>query len=175
MNFRMELPSRSRRLIVTPRHSKSWSLPLRDSYAAMTIAIAAIADSHPDCRWIPISSTGLTKPSSITPDLRNARMSLSTRLSVTPRPRRKPSNVIHHGDQGTSIHRWRSVAAAGKPAHVHPWDLSEMPTTTPCARAFSPHWNASCWLAAGSHRGPRRLSTISRFGYADELLCHHRC
>ena len=103
MNFRMELPSRSQRLIVTPRHSKSWSLPLRDSHAAMTIAIAAIADSHPDCRWIPISSTGLTKPSSITPDLRNARMSLSTRLSVTPRPRRKPSNVIHHGDQGTSV------------------------------------------------------------------------
>src|SRR5260370_699405 len=29
------------------------------------------------------SSTGLTRPSSITPDLRNARMSLSTRLSVT--------------------------------------------------------------------------------------------
>src|SRR6516164_8173820 len=31
------------------------------------------------------SSTGLTKPSSVTPDLRNARMSLSTRLSVTVR------------------------------------------------------------------------------------------
>src|ERR1700760_680842 len=54
-----------------------------------------------------------------------------------------------------SIHRWRSAAAAGKPACAHPWDLSVTPTTTPCARASSPHWNASCWHAAASHRRPR--------------------
>ena len=29
------------------------------------------------------------------------------------------------------------------------------PTTSPCARASSPHWNASCWDAAASHRRPR--------------------
>ena len=37
---------------------------------------------------------------------------------------RKPSNVIHHTTKAPSIHRWRSAAAAGKPACVHPWDLS---------------------------------------------------
>jgi len=66
-----------------------------------------------------------------------------------------------------SIHRWRSAAAAGKPAYAHPWDLSVTPTTTPCARASSLRWNASCWHAAGSHRRPRRgwrSSATSRGG-----------
>jgi putative transposase len=32
---------------------------------------------------------------------------------------------------------------------------SVTPTTTPCARASSPPWNASCWHAADSYRRPR--------------------
>jgi hypothetical protein len=51
-----------------PATLKSWSLPLRDSYAAMTIAIAAIADSHPDCCWIPIQIAGLHRASEISSD-----------------------------------------------------------------------------------------------------------
>ena len=60
-----------------------------------------------------------------------------------------------------------AFGAAGKPACAHPWDLSVTPTTTPCARASSPHWNASCWDAAASHRRPRpgwRSSATSRGG-----------
>jgi len=49
---------------------------------------------------------------------------------------------------------WRSAGVAGKPACGRQWDRSAMPTTTPCARAFSPRWNVSCWSGAGSH--PRR-------------------
>src|ERR1700731_499402 len=66
-----------------------------------------------------------------------------------------------------SMHRWRSAAAAAKPACALPWDLSVTPTTTPCARASSQHWNASCWHAAGSLRRPRpgwRSSATSRGG-----------
>jgi hypothetical protein len=50
------------------------------------------------------------------------------------------------------IHRWRSAAAEGKLACAHPWDLSVMRTTTPCARASSLHWNGGCWDAAASRR-----------------------
>src|SRR5205814_2288011 len=79
---------------------------------------------------------------------------------------RKPSDVIHHSDQGR-IRRWRSAAAVGRRVCAHPWGLSVTPTTTPCARASSPHWNASCWHAAGSPRRPRpewRSSATSRDG-----------
>jgi len=60
-----------------------------------------------------------------------------------------------------------AFGAAGKPACAHPWDPSVTPTTTPCARASSPHWNASCWPAAASHRRPRpgwRSSATSKGG-----------
>ena len=81
---------------------------------------------------------------------------------------RKPSNVIHHSDQGT---QYTSLAFGGRcrEAGVRPsmGSVSGTPTTTLCARASSPPWNASCWHAAGSHRRPRpgwQSSVTSRGG-----------
>jgi hypothetical protein len=80
---------------------------------------------------------------------------------------RKPRNVIHHSDQGA---QYTSLAFGGRcrEAGVRPSDLSVTPTTTPCARASSPHWNASkSWHTADSHRRPRpgwRSSATSRDG-----------
>src|SRR4051812_6392585 len=80
---------------------------------------------------------------------------------------RKPSDVIHHSDQGS---QYTALAFGGRCREAgvaHPWGLSVTPTTTPCARASSPHWNASCWHAAGSPRRPRpewRSSATSRDG-----------
>src|SRR6266446_4507297 len=79
--------------------------------------------------------------------------------------------------RAASIHRWCSAATAGKPACVHPWDLSVTPTTTPCARASSPHWNVSCWHAAGSHPGlglrcePAACQQLT-FQCGEEALAH---
>ena len=67
---------------------------------------------------------------------------------------RRPGDVIHHSDQG-NILRWRSVNAARRPVYGLPWVLLATPTTTPCARASLPPWNASCWIAAGSCRRPK--------------------
>jgi putative transposase len=67
---------------------------------------------------------------------------------------RRPGDVIHHSDQGS---QYTSLAFGGRcrEAGVRPSMGSVRdPTTTPCARAFSPRWNVSCWSGAGSH--PRR-------------------
>ena len=81
---------------------------------------------------------------------------------------RRPGDVIHHSDQGSAIHvtgvrralpgNGRAAAGSGRWA---------MPTTTPCARAFSPRWNVSYWSGAGSR--PRRrpkwpASALSKAG-----------
>ncbi len=73
------------------------------------------------------------------------------------------------GDGDWAKPSWRRHPSLGsrKPIHVSgvrrrcreagvrpSMDRSAMPTTTPCARAFSPRWNVSCWSGAGSH--PRR-------------------
>jgi putative transposase len=54
-----------------------------------------------------------------------------------------PKGVIHHSDQGsqyTSIEFGHRCREAG----VRPrWAQSEMPMTMRCARASSPHWNAT--------------------------------
>src|SRR5437016_7064779 len=55
--------------------------PIHDNPLKAEVTFCVQGVSGPPC-GVP-SSTGLTKPFSITPDLRNARMSLSARLSVT--------------------------------------------------------------------------------------------
>ena len=42
------------------------------------------------------------------------------------------------------------------------WDRSATPTTTPCARASSPRWSASCWTAAASRsQAEARMAVFS--------------
>jgi putative transposase len=69
---------------------------------------------------------------------------------------RRPKGVIHHSDQGsqyTSIEFGNRCREAG----VRPsMGRSETPTTTRCARASSPRWNASFSTGVGSRRRPRR-------------------
>ena len=54
-----------------------------------------------------------------------------------------------------------SATAAARPACAPRWGRSETPTTTRCARAFSPRWNASFSTGVGSRRRPRRGSRCS--------------
>ena len=69
--------------------------------------------------------------------------------------------------RAASTPRLPSAPAAGRPAYGHRWARSAMRMTTPCARASSPRWNASSWLAGASIPRPRRRwrsSASSRAG-----------
>jgi putative transposase len=69
---------------------------------------------------------------------------------------RKPENVIHHSDQGS---QYTSLAVGNrcKDAGVRPSTGSvATPTTTPCARASSRRWNASCSIDTVSAPTTRR-------------------
>jgi len=57
---------------------------------------------------------------------------------------RRPQDVIHHSDQGT---QYTSIAfgARCKEAGIRPSSVrSATVSITPCAKASSPRWNASC-------------------------------
>ncbi len=75
-------------------------------------------------------------------------------LFVTVGPEALSTRVVHCVDRmmAVNIRLWRSAAAARRPACGRPWDRSVMPMTTPCAKASSPPWNASCWSGAGADR-----------------------
>jgi hypothetical protein len=80
---------------------------------------------------------------------------------------RRPAEVIHHSDQGTQ-YTWIAFAMRCQEAGVRPrWARSVITSTMPCARAFSPRWNASCSTPAASTPKPRpawRSSSSSRTG-----------
>ncbi len=59
--------------------------------------------------------------------------------------------------------RSSSASAAARLACVPRWARSAMRMTTPCARASSPPSNASCSIAGGSRRRPRRDSAVFAF------------
>ncbi len=84
---------------------------------------------------------------------------------------RMPSNVIHHSDQGT---QYTSLTFGGRcrEADVRP-SMGSVgdASTTPCATGSSPHWNASCWLVAASHRR-RRPGWRSGSNDNAHFLCH---
>ena len=63
--------------------------------------------------------------------------------------------------KGLNIRLWPSAIAARKRAFGHRWARLVTLTTTPCARASSPLSNASCWIAAGLSRKPRRALPAS--------------
>ena len=64
---------------------------------------------------------------------------------------RRPDSVIHHSDQGSQYTSLAFGKRCSRLAFGRQWDRSAMPTTTPCARAFSPRSNANCWSDADSH------------------------
>ncbi len=98
---------------------------------------------------------------------------------------RRPRDVIHHSDQGS---QYTSLAFGKrcKEAGVRPslsasltslrgtasrWVRWAMRTTMRCARASSPHSNASCSNAAGSRRRPRRAWRASASSRAGTTRC----
>ena len=82
--------------------------------------------------------------------------------------RRHPSgNVAHHGDQGSQSPRWRLAPAARRLACGPRWAPSATLTTTPCARASSPPWNASGSNVADAPRRQRRAWPASALLRAD--------
>jgi transposase InsO family protein len=70
---------------------------------------------------------------------------------------RRPHKVIHHSDQGTQYTpRSPSAIAAGNWGYDHPWDRSEIASTTRWRRASLQRWNVSCWKNTPSKPTPRR-------------------
>ncbi|GEM_PF-2607710 len=76
---------------------------------------------------------------------------------------RRPAGVIHHSDQGSQYTSLafgkRCEQAGGEPR----WVRSATASTTPCARASSPPWNANCSTAAISRPRPRRAFAVFDF------------
>ncbi len=68
---------------------------------------------------------------------------------------RRPANVIHHSDQGSTRH-WSLADVVWERACAPPWAWWATLTTTTCAKAFSRRWSANCWSTAGSHLKPRQ-------------------
>src|SRR6266850_3253614 len=88
--------------------------PIHDGPLKAEVTFCVQGVSGPPC-GVP-SSTGLTKPSSITPDLRNARMSLSTRLSVT----RAATRAINNG---RSTFRSGALIVLTQPSQPDVWSI----------------------------------------------------
>jgi putative transposase len=63
---------------------------------------------------------------------------------------RRPNNVIHHSDQGSSTPALRSATAAGRWACAHRWEPSATPTTTPWPKASLLAWSANSSTGAAS-------------------------
>jgi hypothetical protein len=55
-----------------------------------------------------------------------------------------------------STHPLLSECPVRRLAYDPPWVRSATVSITPCAKASSPRWNASCWTAAASRPRPRR-------------------
>ncbi|MBN2501755.1 MAG: IS3 family transposase [Anaerolineales bacterium] len=87
---------------------------------------------------------------------------------------RRPTGVIHHSDQGYSIHPWILAIAVARPASSRRWVQSETATTTPCVRAcwsnrfaiclrkifnFStPPWSVNCLICTHTARSQKQVS-----------------
>ena len=70
-------------------------------------------------------------------------------------PSFRPGHAVH-------IHLL-SERAARRLAYDPPWVRSATVSITPCAKASSPRWNASCWTAAASRLSPRQRWAIFDF------------
>jgi hypothetical protein len=69
------------------------------------------------------------------------------------------------GRNRSHVRRSHSASAAGMPACAPRWARSETPTTTPCAKASSPRWNANC--STGSRFKTQAEARIAVFDFIE--------
>jgi hypothetical protein len=80
---------------------------------------------------------------------------------------RRPTDVIHHSDQGCQYTSLPSAVAVVTPGSGRRWAVSATPTTTRCARASSRPSSASCLIGTASRLTPTHAwpsSTSSKAG-----------
>jgi transposase InsO family protein len=89
---------------------------------------------------------------------------------------RQPAGVIHHSDQGCQYTSIAFGCAVAKRTCGRRWVAWATATTTRCARASLPHWNASCSRAGVlRHRRKRvwQCSRLSRAGIIGTVVIRH--
>ena len=100
---------------------------------------------------------------------------------------RTGSGRVGDGDWATPSWRRHPSLGSRKPIHVsgvrravagrrecgHQWDRSAMPTTTPCARAFSPRWN--CELLERRRSASQAEAKMACFSFIEGCITPFGC